>query len=483
MNQDLNKTKHSADPPRMDFDSMLHTAVDRGASDIHLKVGQPPVIRHDGHLQPLEGWPALTTGHLEATLKEVGAASPARLAAFEETGELDLAYQRPGLPRFRVNAFRQRGEISFALRVIPSEVPNFGTLRLPPGVERLAEEHRGLVLVTGATGSGKTTTLASIIGHMNRSRRQHIVTIEDPIEILHADDGCIVNQREVGLDTASFHEALRRVLRQDPDIILIGELRDAETAETALQAAESGHLVLSTMHTVDASETVGRLVEFFPAIKQPQVRVDPRRRAQGRRQPAPAPAGRRRTRRGGRGDDLEQPNRRADSREQARVHFRGDRGRHVLRHADALDCTDRPRPQRRRRSRDGGECRAQPPRFHDRARSRSQGTGGGRRSQPRSKSVEASSAAPVLMIRPDQHRCGSRDRAGGEIRRRLVGKTASRSSEYWSCRNSRRRHHCHDNALRVRVHLSHRSAEPGSGATGGTDRARRPSTEIRCARS
>jgi len=143
---------------------------------------------------------------------------------------------------------------------------------LPPGVEKLSEEHRGLILVTGATGAGKTTTLASMIGHINRTRRQHIVTIEDPIEILHDDASCIVNQREVGIDTDSFNEALRRALRQDPDVILIGELRDSETAETALQAAESGHLVLSTMHTVDASETLGRLVEFFPAIKQPQVR-------------------------------------------------------------------------------------------------------------------------------------------------------------------------------------------------------------------
>ncbi len=251
---------------------MLRGAVDRGASDVHLKVGQPPMIRFDGQLQPLEGWPALKTTKLEEILREVGAAAPARLASFDATGELDMAYQYPGLPRFRINAFRQRGEISFAMRVIPSEVPSFEALRLPPGVERLAEEQRGLVLVTGATGAGKTTTLAAVIGHINRSRRQHIVTIEDPIEILHTDAGCIVNQREVGLDTESFHEALRRVLRQDPDIILIGELRDAETAETALQAAESGHLVLSTMHTVDASETVGRLVEFFPAIKQPQVR-------------------------------------------------------------------------------------------------------------------------------------------------------------------------------------------------------------------
>ena len=178
----------------------------------------------------------------------------------------------PGLPRFRVNAFRQRGDISFAFRVIPAEVPTFASLGLPPGVQKLAEEHRGLVLVTGATGSGKTTTLASMLGHINQTRRQHIVSIEDPIEILHTDVNCIVNQREVGLDTESFHEALRRVLRQDPDVILIGELRDAETAETALQAAESGHLVLATMHTVDAAETVSRFVEFFPAIKQPAVR-------------------------------------------------------------------------------------------------------------------------------------------------------------------------------------------------------------------
>jgi len=261
-----------ADPSRMDLNSMLRAAVDRGASDVHLKLGQPPVIRFDGDLHQLEGWPVLEAERLEEILVEVGASSPARLASFDATGELDLAYQRAGLPRFRVNAFRQRGDISFAMRVIPSEVPSFSALRLPPGVERLAEERRGLVLVTGATGAGKTTTLAAVIGHINRSRRQHIVTIEDPIEILHTDAGCIVNQREVGLDTESFHEALRRVLRQDPDIILIGELRDAETAETALQAAESGHLVLSTMHTVDASETVGRLVEFFPAIKQPQVR-------------------------------------------------------------------------------------------------------------------------------------------------------------------------------------------------------------------
>ena len=191
---------------------------------------------------------------------------------FEHTGELDTAYQARGLPRFRVNAFRQRGEVSLAFRAIPREVPDFESLHLPPGVRALAEEHRGLILVTGATGVGKTTTLAAMLGHINRTRRQHIVTIEDPIEFLHDDASCIVNQREVGIDTDSFNEALRRALRQDPDVILIGEMRDSETAETALQAAESGHLVLSTMHTVDAAETLGRLVEFFPAIKQPQVR-------------------------------------------------------------------------------------------------------------------------------------------------------------------------------------------------------------------
>jgi twitching motility protein PilT len=171
-----------------------------------------------------------------------------------------------------VNAYRQRGSTSFAFRVIPKHVPTFDDLRLPQGVRQMADEHRGLVLVTGATGSGKTTTLAAVIDHINRTRRQHIVTIEDPIEILHDDHGCIVNQREVGLDTESYLAAMKRALRQDPDVILIGELRDAESAETALKAAESGHLVFSTMHTIDAAETIGRMIEFFPAIKQEQIR-------------------------------------------------------------------------------------------------------------------------------------------------------------------------------------------------------------------
>jgi twitching motility protein PilT len=258
--------------PTIDLDAVLHRAVDRGASDVHLKHGQPPIIRFDGQLEAMADHAPLGSEDLEHVLKEVGRTAPSRLAGFEQTGELDLAYQHPDLPRFRVNAFRQRGDISFAFRVIPRKVPDFASLQLPVGVARLAEEHRGLILVTGATGAGKTTTLAAIVGHINRTRQQHIVTIEDPIEILHDDVNCIINQREVGIDTESFHEALRRALRQDPDVILIGELRDSETAQTALQAAESGHLVLSTMHTVDAAETISRLIEFFPPAKQQQIR-------------------------------------------------------------------------------------------------------------------------------------------------------------------------------------------------------------------
>ena len=256
----------------MDLNALLKAAVDTGATDMHLKLGLPPVVRRDGQLGALEGWQPLSEADLETVLVGVTERTPHRLEGFRATGELDTSYMAPDLARFRVNGFRQRGSTSFAFRMIPTEVPGFEQLGLPKGVQRLAEEHRGLILVTGATGSGKSTTLAAVIGHINRTRRQHIVTIEDPIEFLHTDHGCIVNQREVGLDTDSFHQALRRALRQDPDVILIGELRDAESAETALQAAESGHLVLSTMHTVDASETIGRMIEFFPGIKQQQIR-------------------------------------------------------------------------------------------------------------------------------------------------------------------------------------------------------------------
>ncbi len=256
----------------MDLNPLLRRAVELGASDIHLKLDQPPMLRRDGAIAPLEECPPLNEQNLLAILETVTRVTPEKLKAFHDSGDLDIAYTAEGLPRFRVNAFRQRGAISFALRVIPREVPDFAQLSMPPGVARLADEHRGLILVTGATGSGKTTTLAAMLDHINRTRHQHIVTIEDPIEIIHPDRNCIVNQREVGLDTENFAQALRRVLRQDPDTILIGELRDAETAQTALQAAESGHLVFSTLHTIDAAETVGRMIEFFPPGKQQQIR-------------------------------------------------------------------------------------------------------------------------------------------------------------------------------------------------------------------
>ena len=255
----------------MDLTAVLRHAVENGASDVHLKVGQPPVLRHDGELDVSDEFPPLGDADLEAVLDQVTIATPRRRQHFDETGELDIAYSEPGLPRFRLNGFRQRGAISFAFRLIPDTIAGFSELFLPAGVSRLAAEQRGLVLVTGATGSGKTTTLAAMLDHINRTRRLHIVTIEDPIEILHRDHTCIVSQREVGIDTESFGQALRRVLRQDPDVILIGELRDSETAQVALQAAESGHLVFSTLHTLDAAETIGRMVEFFPAEKQPQV--------------------------------------------------------------------------------------------------------------------------------------------------------------------------------------------------------------------
>jgi twitching motility protein PilT len=255
----------------MDLNAVLRHAVESGASDVHLKIGQPPVLRFDGELAATSEFPALGDAELLSVLDQVTSTAPRRRQEFDETGDLDIAYSEPGLPRFRVNGFRQRGAVSFAFRVLSDTIPSFTELHLPAGVARLADEQRGLVLVTGATGSGKSTTLAAMLDHINRTRRLHLVTIEDPIEVLHPDHGCIVSQREVGLDTDSFREGLRRVLRQDPDVILIGELRDVETARVALQAAESGHLVFSTLHTLDAAETIGRMVEFFPPGKQQQI--------------------------------------------------------------------------------------------------------------------------------------------------------------------------------------------------------------------
>jgi twitching motility protein PilT len=254
----------------MELDSLLSRAIHAGATDVHLKVGGPPRIRTDGRLRPLED-ARLDEADLTSVVEQVCAASPGRRDSLVEAGELDIAYTGGG-SRFRVNGYRQRGTFAFVFRRIPNEAPTLEQLTLPTGVGRLVAEHHGLILVTGPTGSGKSTTLAAMIDEINRTREQHVVTIEDPIEVLHRDQKSSVSQREVGLDTRSFSEALRRALRQDPDVILIGEMRDAETTETALHAAESGHLVLSTMHTVNAAETIGRMIEFFPAIKQAQIR-------------------------------------------------------------------------------------------------------------------------------------------------------------------------------------------------------------------
>jgi twitching motility protein PilT len=255
----------------MDIIHLLAQTIELGGSDLHLKVDSPPRVRVDGVLIPLEE-PLITDDDTETVLHVVTQRTPRKYEDFVNSGDLDTAYSAPGVGRFRVNGFRQKGSISFAFRYVPALVPTLDSLGLPQGVRRLSDEHRGLVLVTGVTGSGKTTTLAAMIDHVNTSRQQHIVTLEDPIEIVHADRSSIVQQREIGLDVGSFHEGMRRVLRQDPDVILIGELRDEESARTALQAGESGHLVVSTMHTIDARETIGRMIELFPPEKQPLVR-------------------------------------------------------------------------------------------------------------------------------------------------------------------------------------------------------------------
>jgi len=260
-------------PTSPDIDPLLRHAVGVGASDLHLKVPSPPVMRLHGRLEAVAGHPPLTPAHTMAYAAQLTAAQPARRAELESDGETDLAYGLTGCGRFRVNVFRQRGALSIALRAVPTEVKTLQDLGLPQAVGALAREQRGIVLATGTTGSGKSTTLAAMIDQMNRTERRHIVTIEDPIEYLHQDRGSIINQREVGTDTGSFAAALRRVLRQDPDVIMIGEIRDLATMETALSAAETGHLVLSTMHTLDATETVNRAIGFFPLHQQGPVRA------------------------------------------------------------------------------------------------------------------------------------------------------------------------------------------------------------------
>jgi len=249
----------------------LRTLVEREGSDLHIKVDSPPVARMHGELIPIEGFGRLSAEDTERAFREI--AEPRSQSEFESDGEADFSYALPGVSRFRVNVFRQRGAISIVCRAIPFQIRSIADLGLPEVVRELAEEQRGIVLVTGTTGSGKTTTLAAMIDHINETRSSHIITLEDPIEYLHADKHSIVNQREVGSDTLGFGKAMRRVLRQDPDVILIGEMRDEETVRTALSAAETGHLVLSTVHTLDATETINRIIDFFPPYQQQQARV------------------------------------------------------------------------------------------------------------------------------------------------------------------------------------------------------------------
>jgi len=255
-----------------DLDAALRHLVGCEGSDLHLKVPSPPLVRVHGTLEPIPGSDRLTPPDTAAALEQM-LSDPAKLDEFATEYEVDFSYSLEGLGRFRVNAFKQRGSISIVMRAIPMNIKSIEELDLPPAVRDLAEEERGIILLTGTTGSGKSTTLASMIDHMNRTMRKHIVTIEDPIEFLHRDRNSIINQREVGMDTTSFSRALRRVLRQDPDVILVGEMRDEETVHTALSAAETGHLVLSTLHTVDAPETINRIIDFFPPHQQQQARA------------------------------------------------------------------------------------------------------------------------------------------------------------------------------------------------------------------
>jgi twitching motility protein PilT len=254
-----------------DVHAALRELVARGGSDLHLKVHSPPLFRVQGALGPDQGAQPLgdqdTEDALHALLHD-----QAKLKEFTDEHEVDFSFEIAEVARFRVNAFRQRGLISLACRAIPAKISTIEQLALPDVVRELAEEERGIVLLTGTTGSGKSTTLAAMIDHMNVTMNKHIVTIEDPIEFVHQDKRSVINQREVGMDTKSFERALRRVLRQDPDVILVGEMRDEETVRTALSAAETGHLVLSTVHTVDASESINRLLDFFPPHQHNQAR-------------------------------------------------------------------------------------------------------------------------------------------------------------------------------------------------------------------
>ena len=255
----------------MDLNRLLANAVAHGASDLHLKVGSYPMMRVNGSLVVASEEKRLDRGDTEAVAQSL--LGPEQRERFRRNQDVDLAYSVDGLGRFRCNIFQQRGTVGLVLRVIPTRIRTVDELGLPPVLKRIAQEERGLVLVTGTTGSGKSTTLAAMIDYINSTRQAHVITVEDPIEYLHRDNQCIVNQREITVDTPTFAHALRAALRQDPDVILVGEMRDIETVETALHAAETGHLVFSTLHTLDATETINRIIAVFPPHQQRQVRI------------------------------------------------------------------------------------------------------------------------------------------------------------------------------------------------------------------
>jgi twitching motility protein PilT len=254
-----------------DVKAALRELVDKGGSDLHLKVGSAPLYRVNGELTLETGASELTADDTNGALRDL-LSDDLKLEEFAQEHEVDFSFEIEGVARFRINAFQQRGLTSMVCRAIPHRISTIDELALPSVVRDLAEEERGIVLLTGTTGSGKSTTLAAMIDHMNNTMSKHIVTIEDPIEFVHTDKRSAINQREVGMDTASFKRALRRVLRQDPDVILVGEMRDEETVQTALSAAETGHLVLSTIHTVDATESINRMLDFFPPHQHQQAR-------------------------------------------------------------------------------------------------------------------------------------------------------------------------------------------------------------------
>jgi twitching motility protein PilT len=259
----------AAPPPPYNYKAVLQAMVQQGASDLHLKVGRPPMLRINGELRPLE-LPQLTPLDLKSVGEQI--VPPKQRREFDADREADFAIGVPGIGRFRVNVYQQRGSMAYAFRAISFQVAQIADLNLPKILEEISLRPRGLVLVTGITGSGKSTALASMIQYINEQRRANIITIEDPIEFLHRDINCNINQREVGTDTGTFTQALRRVLRQDPDVVMIGEIRDVETLEIALKAADTGHLVFSTLHTTDATQTINRILSFFPPHQQADVR-------------------------------------------------------------------------------------------------------------------------------------------------------------------------------------------------------------------